>query len=621
MYYKITNGSVTINAKTILEEINIEIKDKDKIAIIGRNGAGKTTLLKALIDNELLSEGVGEEKFTIFKSGLKNIGYLHQNSLENSTKTLLEEILSVYKEITDLENRIAKLEVELTNGADTKTISLYEELTNRYAVIGGYEYKKEYLTALKKFGFKDTDFNKPVNSFSGGEQTKIAFLKLLLSKPELLLLDEPTNHLDIEAVVWLEEYLKNYRGSLVIVSHDRMFINKVVSKIYEIEYGKTESYVGNYSFYEKEKERRYNKILKDYEFQQAEIKRLQSIADRFRYKPSKASMAMSKLKQIERMEKIKKPEKANTKTFNLLNMEFKESAKLVLEVKNLKIGYDKELNTVSFDLYKGSRLGIIGENGIGKSTLLKTLMGIIKPLDGGYSIGNNVTIGYFDQQLDTLNKDNTILEEFTHTFPNLNNFEIHSLLATFMFYETDLEKKISVLSGGEKVRLELCKIIYKNPNFLILDEPTNHLDILCKSKLESILKSYQGTILFVSHDRYFLDVIADSLLVFNETDTKYYNLTYKEYLEIKQENTPLEEKTEVKKESKKVNKTKEKTKNIKKLERDISSLEIKIKDLKESLFNPEVYSDYNKTNSINKEIEELEIKLLELLEELEKLTK
>lgn len=617
MYYKITNGSVTINAKTILEEINIEIKDKDKIAIIGRNGAGKTTLLKALIDNELLSEGVGEEKFTIFKSGLKNIGYLHQNSLENSTKTLLEEILSVYKEITDLENRIAKLEVELTNGADTKTISLYEELTNRYAVIGGYEYKKEYLTALKKFGFKDTDFNKPVNSFSGGEQTKIAFLKLLLSKPELLLLDEPTNHLDIEAVIWLEEYLKNYRGSLVIVSHDRMFINKVVSKIYEIEYGKTEVYVGNYNFYEQEKERRYNKILKDYEFQQAEIKRLQSIADRFRYKPSKASMAMSKLKQIERMEKIKKPEKANTKTFNLLNMEFKESAKLLLEVKNLKIGYDKELNTVSFDLYKGSRLGIIGENGIGKSTLLKTIMGIIKPLSGIYSIGNNVTIGYFDQQLDTLNKDNTILEEFTHTFPNLNNFEIHSLLATFMFYETDLEKKISVLSGGEKVRLELCKIIYKNPNFLILDEPTNHLDILCKSKLESILKSYQGTILFVSHDRYFLDVIADSLLVFNKDNTKYYNLTYKEYLETKQENTPLEEKIEVKKEPKKVNKTKEQTKNIKKLERDISSLETKIKDLKESLFNPEVYSDYNKTNSINKEIEELEIKLLELLEELE----
>lgn len=621
MYYKITNGSVTINAKTILEEINIEIKDKDKIAIIGRNGAGKTTLLKALIDNELLSEGVGEEKFTIFKSSLKNIGYLHQNSLENSTKTLLEEILSVYKEITDLENRIAKLEVELANGADTKTISLYEELTNKYAIIGGYEYKKEYLTALKKFGFKDTDFNKPVNSFSGGEQTKIAFLKLLLSKPELLLLDEPTNHLDIEAVIWLEDYLKNYRGSLVIVSHDRMFINKVVSKIYEIEYGKTEVYVGNYNFYEQEKERRYNKILKDYEFQQAEIKRLQSIADRFRYKPSKASMAMSKLKQIERMEKIKKPEKANTKTFNLLNMEFKESAKLLLEVKNLKIGYDKELNTVSFELYKGSRLGIIGENGIGKSTLLKTLMGIIKPLDGGYSIGNNVTIGYFDQQLDTLNKDNTIFEEFSHTFPNLNNFEIHSLLATFMFYETDLEKKISVLSGGEKVRLELCKIIYKNPNFLILDEPTNHLDILCKSKLESILKSYQGTILFVSHDRYFLDVIADSLLVFNETDTKYYNLTYKEYLEIKQENTTLEEKTEVKKESKKVNKTKDQTKNIKKLERDISSLETKIKDLKESLFNPEVYSDYNKTNNINKEIEGLEIKLLELLEELEKLTK
>lgn len=618
MYYKITNGAVSINSKTILEEINIEIKDKDKIAIIGRNGAGKTTLLKALLDNELLESGISEEKFSVFKSEVKSIGYLSQKALTNSDFTLLEEITSLYEEIISLERRIAKLELDLAKGADNKTISLYEELIAKYKILGGYDYKKEYLTALKKFGFKESDLEKTINSFSGGEQTKIALLKLLLSKPTLLLLDEATNHLDMEATIWLEEYLKNYKGSIVFVSHDRMFIEKVATKIYEIEYGKTEVYYGNYSFYEQEKEKRYQKALKDYEYQQSEIKRLQAIADRFRYKPSKASMAMAKLKQIERMVIINKPEKANIKTFNLLNMEFKESRKEVLDVNDLKIGYQNLLNTISFSLYKGVRLGVVGENGIGKSTFLKTVVGLIPSLGGTFTLGGNVRVGYFDQQLDTLNLDNTILEEFVNTFPNLNNFEIHSLLATFMFYEDDLNKKIRVLSGGEKVRLELCKIIYANPNFLILDEPTNHLDILCKTKLEQILATYKGTILFVSHDRYFLDKIATAILEFNKDKTRYYDLTYKEYLE-KERSINSEVTNDNKKINlKKVNKTKEQIKNGKKIEKEILSIENKIKLLKEELFNPINYCDYEKTNALNKEIENLEEKLLILLEELEK---
>lgn len=617
MYYKITNGAVSINSKTILEEINIEIKDKDKIAIIGRNGAGKTTLLKALLDNELLESGISEEKFSVFKSEVKSIGYLSQKALTNSDFTLLEEITSLYEEIISLERRIAKLELDLAKGADNKTISLYEELIAKYKIMGGYDYKKEYLTALKKFGFKESDLEKTINSFSGGEQTKIALLKLLLSKPTLLLLDEATNHLDMEATIWLEEYLKNYKGSIVFVSHDRMFIEKVATKIYEIEYGKTEVYYGNYSFYEQEKEKRYQKALKDYEYQQSEIKRLQAIADRFRYKPSKASMAMAKLKQIERMVIINKPEKANIKTFNLLNMEFKESRKEVLDVNDLKIGYQNLLNTISFSLYKGVRLGVVGENGIGKSTFLKTIVGLIPSLGGTFTLGGNVRVGYFDQQLDTLNLDNTILEEFVNTFPNLNNFEIHSLLATFMFYEDDLNKKIRVLSGGEKVRLELCKIIYANPNFLILDEPTNHLDILCKTKLEQILATYKGTILFVSHDRYFLDKIATAILEFNKDKTRYYDLTYKEYLE-KERSINSEVTNDNKKINlKKVNKTKEQIKNGKKIEKEILSIENKIKLLKEELFNPINYCDYEKTNALNKEIENLEEKLLILLEELE----
>ena len=467
MYLKITNAGVSINEKTILEEINLEIKEKSHIAVIGRNGAGKTTLLKAIINNDLFETGVGEEKFNIFRSGKFEIGYLSQFNNINEDKTLLEEILSIYKSIIDLEKNIERIEEKLANGASEKEIENYEELLEKYKLIGGYEYKKEYSTALINFGFKNQE-NKLISEFSGGEKTKIAFLKMLLSKPDLLLLDEPTNHLDIDAIEWLEEYLKKYPKSLIVISHDRMFINKIANIIIEIEYGKSEIYHGNYDYYKEEKNRRYVSSLKDYEYQQKEIKRLQSIADRFRYKPSKASMAMSKLKMIERMTKLSPPEKDNLKTFNIKWSEFKESGKVVLKVNNLSVGYDKVLNTSSFELIKKERLGIIGENGTGKSTILKTIMGIIPKLNGDIELGNNVTIGYFDQEQKTLNEELTIYEEFKSKFPKMNDFEIRKSLASFLFYNEDLDKKIEVLSGGEKVRLELCEVIIKKPNFLLL---------------------------------------------------------------------------------------------------------------------------------------------------------
>ncbi len=618
MYYKVTNGSVTIDAKTILEEINIEIKEKDKIAIIGRNGAGKTTLLKALISNDMLSEGVAEEKFSIFKSGINSIGYLRQENL-NISNTLLDEILLVYKPLIEIEIKLKKLEEEMELGSNSEASYKYTELLDKYKILGGYQYKKEYTTALIKFGFSEEDKTKLLSSFSGGERTKIALLKLLLSKPDLLFLDEPTNHLDIDAIEWLEDYLKNYKGALILVSHDRMFIDKVTNKIYEIEYGRLESYIGNYSFYEKEKKRRYEKALNDYEAQQMEIKRLQRIADRFRYKPSKASMAMSKLKQIERMVKLDKPEKANLKTFNWRNKEFRESGKLVLKVDNLEIGYLNILNKVSFELFRGDRLGIIGKNGVGKSTLLKTLMGMIPSLAGKYELGLKVMVGYFDQQLETLNPHNSIYEEFSETFKDATDLQIRSFLANFMFYQDDVDKKISVLSGGEKVRLELAKVIFENPNFLILDEPTNHLDILSKMKLEELLINYKGTVLFVSHDRYFVSKIAKSLLVFGDRETNYFNLNYEEYLELKKANQ--EDEVILVSEKPKIVKTlnKEQNKNIKRLEKDINNKENKIKELKESLFEPDVYSDYKKVNDINNTILELESELVKLMEEWEKL--
>ncbi len=620
MYLKITNAGVSINEKTLLEEINLEIKEKSHIAVIGRNGAGKTTLLKAIINNDLFETGVGEEKFNIFRSGKFEIGYLSQFNNINEDKTLLEEILSIYKNIIDLEKNIERIEEKLVNGASEKEIENYEELLEKYKLIGGYEYKKEYSTALINFGFKNQE-NKLISEFSGGEKTKIAFLKMLLSKPDLLLLDEPTNHLDIDAIEWLEEYLKKYPKSLIVISHDRMFINKIANIIIEIEYGKSEIYHGNYDYYKEEKNRRYVSSLKDYEYQQKEIKRLQSIADRFRYKPSKASMAMSKLKIIERMTKLSPPEKENLKTFNIKWGEFKESGKVVLKVNDLSVGYDKVLNTSSFELIKKERLGIIGENGTGKSTILKTIMGIIPKLNGDIELGNNVTIGYFDQEQKTLNEELTIYEEFKSKFPEMNDFEIRKSLASFLFYNEDLDKKIEVLSGGEKVRLELCEVIIKKPNLLILDEPTNHLDILSKVRLEEILKDYPGTILFVSHDRMFINNIANVLLVLKNKEAKYYNYTYAEYLErVKDEEIVLENKNENKKSnSKPKNLKSNEKKEIKKIEIEIKKKDEKIKKLQASLYEPNIYNDYNKVNEINNIINKLEEELLELMAKLEEL--
>lgn len=610
MYFKVVNGAVDIGDKRILEEVNLEIKDKDHIAIAGRNGVGKTTLLKALVNQELFSEGVGEEKFTLTILGHPVIGYLKQNEGYPKDHTLLEEILEVYQSIRDVEKRIAKLEEKMENGTATHLdIDSYLELEEYYKNIGGYEYQKEYLNALTKNGFLVDDLSKPLSSFSGGEQTKISFIKLLLSKPDLLLLDEPTNHLDISGILWLEEYLQHYPKTFVVVSHDRMFINHVVHKIYEISYGETHLYLGDYEAYEKEKKRRYDEQLKSYEREQKEIARLKRIADRFRYKPSKASMAMSKLKQIERMVKTDRPEKENRATFHVKFDSLKESGRTVLMVDHLKFGYESILGEATFTLEKGRRLGIIGANGTGKSTFLKTIMNIIPSLGGTFSLGYHVSVAYFDQQLNTLNSSLTIYEEFKKDFPSLNDYEIRSCLASFLFYYEDLDKKIEVLSGGEKVRLELCKVLLKNANFLILDEPTNHLDILSKEKLEDILLLYPGTVLFVSHDRYFVKKIADSILEFSSEEIHYYDYCYEDYLEkekalVEQQDLPVPIKKE-KKQKERVNGVS--------LDKQIGKLEKEIEELKQELFLESVYTNPEKYQEITEKIEILEEKLNHLL--------
>lgn len=636
MNFKIINGAVEFGAETILENINIEIKDKEKIAIIGRNGAGKSTLLKAIINNQLLTEGTGKDKFNIYREGNPVIGYLKQMEFENDQITMIDEILKVYKPIIDLENKINNLIEEMQVNHSEQLALEYSKLMEKYEFLDGYTYKKEYEIAIKKFGFCEEDKHKKISEFSGGQRTKIAFIKLLLSKPDILLLDEPTNHLDITTIEWLEQYLKLYPKAVVIVSHDRMFLNKIVNKVYEIEYGEITEYSGDYTFFEKQKKVNYEKQLKDFEYQQKEIKRLNDIVTRFKYKPTKAKMAMSKLKQIERMIKIEAPNKYDLTTFKTNFLINKQSGKDVIYAKDLEVGYEKVIQKVSFNLYKGQKLAIIGENGIGKSTLLKTLVGSIDKISGEFEFGHNVEIGYFDQQMALLDSEKTVFEDFSEEFPDYTTTELRNSLAAFMFYGEDVFKKISMLSGGEKVRLQLCKILKKGPNLLILDEPTNHMDIIGKESLELLLKEYNGTILFVSHDRFFVNKIADSLLVFSKDGVKFFDGNYEKYEESLLENCNNIEKNENNSyDSKnKYNNCNEKIVNnsyllqkeknrastrIKKIERDLELLEQKSKDLNLQLTNEEIYSDYEKLTMIQNEIEEINNQINQYMEEWEKL--
>ena len=628
MNYRIVNGSISYGAETILEEINFEIKEKDKIAIIGRNGAGKTTFLKALVNNEILEEGIGEDKFHVYKQGKPVIGYLQQMNFEGSNKTMLEEILEVYDPLLKLEEKIQEKEKALQENTDERLIKEYTNALEEYEIQGGYVYKKEYETAIKKFGFKEEDKSKKIGKFSGGQRTKIAFLKLLLSKPDILLLDEPTNHLDITAIEWLENYLKNYPKAIVIVSHDRMFLDKIVNKVYEIEYASMVEYKGNYADFERQKKERYEKQLKDYEYQQAEIKRLQAIADRFRYKPTKAKMALSKLKKIEQMTIIEKPDKYDLKTF-YANFDVKtQSGKMVLKVDKLEIGYDKPIAEVSFELYKGQKLAIIGENGTGKSTLLKTLNGDIPKIKGEFEFGYHVQTGYFDQQMEFSNPENTIFEEIAESFPELTTTQVRTLLGTFLFTGEDVFKKIKVLSGGERGRLQLCKVLKKQPNVLLLDEPTNHMDILGKESLENILKEYTGTLIFVSHDRYFVNKLADCILEFDNGRVTFYNKNYQEYLEYKENNIKEQEEAKIvnKKEKNKntnqyfIEKEKNKIKNkINKIEREIEQKEDEIKKIEKEMANDEISSDYLKLNELQNDIQKINAEIEEKMKEWENL--
>lgn len=531
MLYQISNGAVAFGDDVILHSIDFEIRNTEKIAIVGRNGCGKTTLLK-LISGEVEMEKLdSDESAFIAKAGNPEIGYLKQIAFDDPDVTLEQEVRKCFVKMDERKAELARAAAELEHDYSDEKVARYTAMEEAFKDDGGYYYEKEYEVMIRKFGFSDDERKKPIRDFSGGQQTKIAFIKLLLSKPDILLLDEPTNHLDVTTIEWLEGYLKSYPKAVVVVSHDRMFLDNVVDVVYEIEYGTARRYPGNYTNFIARKKENYDKQMKDHIAQQKEIERLQRMVTRFKGKPTKTSMAQSKQKAIDRMVIIEAPDKYDNKTFHANFQPEKETGNDVLYTSELAIGYDHPLSVVSLDLKRGEKLGILGGNGLGKSTFLKTIVGKIPALSGEYRFGTNVQIGYFDQQMAVYTSNKTVLDDFWDEYPNLTETEARNALGAFLFSGEDVFKNVNMLSGGEKVRLALCKILKTRSNVLVLDEPTNHMDIVGKETLESMLKDYKGTLIFVSHDRYFVKKVATQLLVFEDGTTNLYQFGYEQYQE------------------------------------------------------------------------------------------
>lgn len=596
MRYQIAKGSKAFGAQDVFENISFEVKDKEKVAIVGRNGCGKSTLLKIIAQEEDLDSG------NIHKEKSVTIGYLAQTVFLDDNISVEEDFENVFEELHHCEKKLEEISARMVEDHSDAILNEYAKVQERFEELGGYTYKQEILNIFTKFGFAMEDLQKKLNEFSGGQKTRLSFVKLLLSKPDILLLDEPTNHLDLETIEWLEGYVKRYPKAVVMVSHDRTFLDNVVDVVYEIEYGIMRKYPGNYSHYVEAKKSDVERAKSAYARQQKEIQHLEELIEKFRYKATKAKFAQSKIKYLDRMEKIE-DRKTDDTTFKAHFSSNIKGGNQVLSVKDLSIGYDEELCKVTFELLRGDRCAIIGKNGTGKSTLIKTLMEKVKPLSGDFLLGHQIEIGYFDQELAQFNSSNTVLEELWNLFPHLDHTAIRNALGCFLFRGEEVFKEVSVLSGGEKVRLTLAKLMLEHGNFLLMDEPTNHLDIPGKEALEESLKGYDGTLLCVSHDRYFISQVATSILVLDDNGATYYPLTYQEYLH-------KDEQKEVVKESKE-EKKKEKPKfinygrEISRLEKKISKKEEELEELRERRFEPEYYQDSKKMAELDGTIDDV----------------
>lgn len=632
MLYQICNGAVKFGGTTILENINFEIRDTEKIAVVGRNGCGKTTLLRLISGEVELAKRDSDEHIYIARAGKPVIECLKQMAFEDEAETLENEVRKAFDRLLSIKAEMDKLIEAMEEDASEARIMRYTDIQEQFQFLGGYTYEKELEIILKNFGFTEEDKKKSISCFSGGQKTKIAFAKILLGKPDILLLDEPTNHLDMDTISWLEGYLKEYKRAVVIVSHDRMFLDQIVDVVYEIEYKSSTRYPGNYSAFVERKRLNWDKQNKDYEHQQKEIERLHTVVDKFKYKPTKASMTRSKLKQIEHMEKIDAPARYDRRTFHAGFIPNRESVTDVLSVEHLQIGYDSVLSEVDLQQKKGQKIGIIGDNGVGKSTFLRTLTGQLMPLGGSFSFGRQTDVGYFEQQMAQYSGEKTVLDDFWDEFSNQKQQEIRSALGAFRFCGEDVYKKMDMLSGGEKVRLALAKIFMYKPNFLILDEPTNHMDIIGKEVLENMLKAYTGTVLFVSHDRYFVKEVADALLVFAAGKAAYYPYGYEQYKEtclgqnvFEQGHAPATNQAfSLKRKGKYSNSGKEEAKkqrNIERLEGLIEEQEILLAKIEQQILKPNIQADYLKLTALHEEQVRVEEKLQQLMEEWEAVIK
>lgn len=616
MLIECSNITKSFQGIPLLKDITFKIDDHDKVAIIGVNGAGKTTILKIIASEENYDSG------DLFCNKELTLGYLKQQHDLAMDKTVYDVGLDVFAPLITIENRLRQLENEMTTDHSERILNEYDRLTQSFHDKDGYSYPSKLTGVLKGLGFSEEEFNLKVSMLSGGQKTRLALAKMLLQEPKLLLLDEPTNHLDNSAINFLEGYLKNYPHAIITVSHDRYFIDQVSNKIVEVENGKSKSYKCKYNEYSILKKKQRAVDLKHYLNQQKEIKRIQESIDTLKSynREKQVKRAESKEKQLAKIERIDKPENLpDTITINFKPK--RESGFDVLKIENLAVKFDEILfKNIDIDIKKQERIALVGDNGVGKTTLFKTILDQLNAYQGKIKFGSKVDLAYYDQEHSTLAMDKTIFNEISDNFPKMTNTEIRNSLALFNFKGDDVFKEISLLSGGEKGRVVLTEILLKQANLLILDEPTNHLDIASKEVLEDALNQFEGTIFFISHDRYFINKVATRVIELTSTKAISYDGNYDTYLNHKSVAKPLKKENVDYLDMKQQNALYRKQQNkIKKIETNISILETKINTLTEQLHSEEVLNDYQKYNQINDEISELENQLNTLMEEWEAL--
>ncbi|MYL43586.1 ABC-F family ATP-binding cassette domain-containing protein [Virgibacillus salexigens] len=629
------NGlSKAFGADEILSNIKLEVKENDRIAIVGRNGSGKSTLLKIMAGELTYDEG------ELFKPKDLTLGYLSQHTVLESTKTIWEEMLEVFVHLRNQEEELRLLEKQMEKAHEhseadyQKLLTNYDKLQHAFQQNGGYTYEAEIKSVLTGLDFQDFDYQTPIQTLSGGQKTRLSLGKLLLKKPQLLILDEPTNHLDIGTLNWLENYLLNYPGAVVIVSHDRYFLDKTVSVVYEIARHNTKKYHGTYSKFLEQKAANYEKEWKEYEKQQSEIKKMEDFIQKNIARASTTKRAQSRRKQLEKMDKLDQPlgdEASAAFSFGIQ----KRSGNDVLKVNDLSFHYEDThenlFQHLNLHINRGESIALVGPNGVGKTTFLKILLGKLQATNGSIQLGTNVQIGYYDQEQADLNSSKTVLMELWDDYPTINEKDIRTVLGNFLFSGDDVLKAVNTLSGGEKARLALSKLMMQKANLLILDEPTNHLDIDSKEVLEAALMNFPGTILFVSHDRYFINKIADQVVEMQRANTTIYLGDYDYYLEKKEEEAELkrlklgeqpsapsttkEKKRNYQQEKQLQREQRKKERRITELESNIERLEAEIQKLEEKMTDPTVYQDHQKSLELTKEATKQKQHMEDLMEE------